>query len=143
MTTETETYAGGAVAKMTVPTLTMMVAAAWSVWACSPRPAWRRDGILVADRLGDRGHALMLAFVFQNLAIRKPELDLGVFHLRQGRASATTSSFNSAIGFWASDRGQHVHRCSSAQTMSTVDGLATATPSSRSPWAASGGSSTI
>jgi hypothetical protein len=43
---------------------------------------------------------LMLAFVFQNLAIRKPDLDSGVFiYARAGFGDY--AGFNSAIGFWA------------------------------------------
>jgi arginine:ornithine antiporter/lysine permease len=44
---------------------------------------------------------LMLAFVFQNLAIRKPELDSGVFIYAKA-GFGDYAGFNSAIGFWAS-----------------------------------------
>lgn len=44
---------------------------------------------------------LMLAFVFQNLAIRKPDLNSGVFiYAKAGFGDYV--GFNSAIGFWAS-----------------------------------------
>jgi arginine:ornithine antiporter/lysine permease len=43
----------------------------------------------------------MLAFVFQNLAIRKPELDSGVFIYAKA-GFGDYAGFNSAIGFWAS-----------------------------------------
>ncbi len=44
---------------------------------------------------------LMLAFVFQSLAIRKPELDSGVFIYAKA-GFGDYAGFNSAIGFWAS-----------------------------------------
>ncbi len=44
---------------------------------------------------------LMLAFVFQNLAIRKPDLDSGVFIYAKA-GFGDYAGFNSAIGFWAS-----------------------------------------
>ena len=43
----------------------------------------------------------MLAFVFQNLAIRKPDLDSGVFIYAKA-GFGDYAGFNSAIGFWAS-----------------------------------------
>lgn len=44
---------------------------------------------------------LMLAFVFQNLAVRKPDLDSGVFaYAKAGFGDYV--GFNSAFGFWAS-----------------------------------------
>ena len=43
----------------------------------------------------------MLAFVFQTLAIRKPELDAGVFaYAKAGFGDYV--GFNSAFGYWAS-----------------------------------------
>ncbi|MGV1008053.1 MAG: basic amino acid/polyamine antiporter [Dermatophilaceae bacterium] len=44
---------------------------------------------------------LMLAFVFQNLAVRKPDLDSGVFIYAKA-GFGDYAGFNSAIGFWAS-----------------------------------------
>ena len=44
---------------------------------------------------------LMLAFVFQNLALRKPDLDSGVFIYAKA-GFGDYAGFNSAIGFWAS-----------------------------------------
>jgi len=105
MTTETETHAGGAVAKMTVPTLTMMVVGGMVGAGVFSLPA--RFGVatgilgsLIAWAIAGAG-MLMLAFVFQNLAIRKPELDSGVFiYAKAGFGDYV--GFNSAIGFWAS-----------------------------------------
>lgn len=57
-------------------------------------------GSLIAWAVAGAG-MLMLAFVFQNLAIRKPELDSGVFiYAKAGFGDYV--GFNSAIGFWAS-----------------------------------------
>jgi arginine:ornithine antiporter/lysine permease len=57
-------------------------------------------GSLIAWAIAGTG-MLMLAFVFQNLAIRKPELDSGVFiYAKAGFGDYV--GFNSAIGFWAS-----------------------------------------
>ena len=44
---------------------------------------------------------LMLAFVFQTLAIRKPELDSGIFAYAKA-AFGDYIGFNSAFGYWAS-----------------------------------------
>ena len=44
---------------------------------------------------------LMLAFVFQNLAMRRPDLDSGVFAYAKA-GFGDYAGFNSAIGFWAS-----------------------------------------
>jgi len=105
MTTETQTHAGGAVAKMTVPTLTMMVVGGMVGAGVFSLPA--RFGVatgilgsLIAWAIAGAG-MLMLAFVFQNLAVRKPELDSGVFiYAKAGFGDYV--GFNSAIGFWAS-----------------------------------------
>ena len=57
-------------------------------------------GSLIAWAVAGVG-MLMLAFVFQNLAIRKPALDSGVFiYAKAGFGDFI--GFNSAIGFWAS-----------------------------------------
>ena len=57
-------------------------------------------GSLIAWTVAGAG-MLMLAFVFQNLAIRKPDLDSGVFiYAKAGFGDYV--GFNSAIGFWAS-----------------------------------------
>jgi len=57
-------------------------------------------GSLIAWAIAGTG-MLMLAFVFQNLAIRKPELDSGVFIYAKA-GFGDYAGFNSAIGFWAS-----------------------------------------
>jgi arginine:ornithine antiporter/lysine permease len=57
-------------------------------------------GALIAWAVAGAG-MLMLAFVFQNLAIRKPELDSGVFIYAKA-GFGDYAGFNSAIGFWAS-----------------------------------------
>ena len=57
-------------------------------------------GSLIAWAVAGAG-MLMLAFVFQNLAIRKPELDSGVFIYAKA-GFGDYAGFNSAIGFWAS-----------------------------------------
>ncbi len=57
-------------------------------------------GALIAWTIAGIG-MLMLAFVFQNLAIRKPDLDSGVFICAKA-GFGDYAGFNSAIGFWAS-----------------------------------------
>ncbi|NUR06848.1 MAG: amino acid permease [Nocardioidaceae bacterium] len=57
-------------------------------------------GSLIAWAVAGTG-MLMLAFVFQNLAIRKPALDSGVFIYAKA-GFGDYAGFNSAIGFWAS-----------------------------------------
>ena len=71
------------VAKMSVPTLTAMVVGGMVGAGVFSLPA--RFGVatgilgsLIAWTIAGTG-MLMLAFVFQNLAIRKPHLDSGVF----------------------------------------------------------------
>ncbi len=106
MTTQTEAApAGGAVAKMSVPTLTAMVVGGMVGAGVFSLPA--RFGVatgilgsLIAWAIAGTG-MLMLAFVFQALAIRKPELDSGVFIYAKA-GFGDYAGFNSAIGFWAS-----------------------------------------
>ena len=57
-------------------------------------------GSLIAWAIAGTG-MLMLAFVFQNLALRKPDLDSGVFIYAKA-GFGDYAGFNSAIGFWAS-----------------------------------------
>src|SRR5699024_2424316 len=57
-------------------------------------------GSLIAWAVAGVG-MLMLAFVFQALAIRKPDLDSGVFIYAKA-GFGDYAGFNSAIGFWAS-----------------------------------------
>ena len=93
------------VAKMTVPTLAAMVVGSMVGAGVFSLPA--RFGVatgilgsLIAWAVAGTG-MLMLAFVFQNLAIRKPELDSGVFIYAKA-GFGDYAGFNSAIGFWAS-----------------------------------------
>jgi len=57
-------------------------------------------GSLIAWGIAGTG-MLMLAFVFQTLAIRKPTLDSGVFIYAKA-GFGDFAGFNSAIGYWAS-----------------------------------------
>ncbi|GAA1807668.1 basic amino acid/polyamine antiporter [Nocardioides hankookensis] len=105
MTTHTDEAPAGAVAKMSVPTLTAMVVGGMVGAGVFSLPA--RFGVatgilgsLIAWAVAGTG-MLMLAFVFQNLAIRKPELDSGVFIYAKA-GFGDYAGFNSAIGFWAS-----------------------------------------
>lgn len=91
--------------KMSVPTLTAMVVGGMVGAGVFSLPA--RFGVatgilgsLIAWAIAGTG-MLMLAFVFQNLAIRKPELDSGVFIYAKA-GFGDYAGFNSAIGFWAS-----------------------------------------
>ena len=92
-------------AKMSVPTLTAMVVGSMVGAGVFSLPA--RFGVatgilgsLIAWAIAGAG-MLMLAFVFQNLAIRKPELDSGVFIYAKA-GFGDYAGFTSAIGFWAS-----------------------------------------
>ncbi|MDC7120858.1 basic amino acid/polyamine antiporter [Cellulomonas fimi] len=90
---------------MSVPTLTAMVVGSMVGAGVFSLPA--RFGVatgilgsLIAWAIAGTG-MLMLAFVFQNLAVRKPELDSGVFIYAKA-GFGDYAGFNSAIGFWAS-----------------------------------------
>jgi arginine:ornithine antiporter/lysine permease len=92
-------------AKMTLPTLTGMVVGSMVGAGVFSLPA--RFGVatgilgsLIAWAIAGAG-MLMLAFVFQNLAVRKPDLDSGVFIYAKA-GFGDYAGFNSAIGFWAS-----------------------------------------
>src|SRR6201982_2377935 len=91
--------------KMSLPTLTAMVVGGMVGARVLSLPA--RFGVatgilgsLIAWAVAGAG-MLMLAFVFQNLAIRKPHLDSGVFIYAKA-GFGDYAGFNSAIGFWAS-----------------------------------------
>lgn len=92
-------------ARMGVATLTAMVVGGMVGAGVFSLPA--RFGVatgilgsLIAWAVAGTG-MLMLAFVFQNLAIRKPQLDSGVYiYAKAGFGDYV--GFNSAIGFWAS-----------------------------------------
>jgi arginine:ornithine antiporter/lysine permease len=101
----TQAEGSSAVQKMTLPTLTAMVVGGMVGAGVFSLPA--RFGVatgilgsLIAWAVAGAG-MLMLAFVFQNLAIRKPELDSGVFIYAKA-GFGDYAGFNSAIGFWAS-----------------------------------------
>ena len=90
---------------MTLPTLTAMVIGGMVGAGVFSLPA--RFGVatgilgsLIAWAIAGTG-MLMLAFVFQNLALRKPQLDSGVFIYAKA-GFGDYAGFNSAIGFWAS-----------------------------------------
>ncbi|WP_235736604.1 basic amino acid/polyamine antiporter [Nocardioides alcanivorans] len=94
-----------AVSKMSLPTLTAMVVGGMVGAGVFSLPA--RFGVatgilgsLIAWAIAGTG-MLMLAFVFQNLANRKPDLDSGVFIYAKA-GFGDYAGFNSAIGFWAS-----------------------------------------
>src|SRR4051812_2309369 len=106
MSTQTEAAAPApSVAKMSVPTLAAMVVGGMVGAGVFSLPA--RFGVatgilgsLIAWAIAGAG-MLMLAFVFQNLAIRKPELDAGVFAYAKA-GFGDYIGFNSAFGYWAS-----------------------------------------
>ena len=102
---DVESRESSTTAKMTLPTLTAMVVGGMVGAGVFSLPA--RFGVatgilgsLIAWAIAGAG-MLMLAFVFQNLAIRKPELDSGVFIYAKA-GFGDYAGFNSAIGFWAS-----------------------------------------
>jgi arginine:ornithine antiporter/lysine permease len=102
---DTEAPSTGTAAKMSLPTLTGLVVGGMVGAGVFSLPA--RFGVatgilgsLIAWAVAGTG-MLMLAFVFQNLAIRKPELDSGVFIYAKA-GFGDYAGFNSAIGFWAS-----------------------------------------
>ncbi len=97
--------AGSAVVKVTLPTLTAMVVGSMIGAGVFSLPArfGRATGVfgaIVAWAVAGAG-MLMLAFVFQNLAIRKPALDAGVFAYAKA-GFGDYIGFNSAFGYWAS-----------------------------------------
>src|SRR5690349_12924212 len=108
MTSSPETVVPAAarpVAKLSLPMLTAMVVGGMVGAGVFSLPA--RFGVatgilgsLIAWVVAGTG-MLMLAFVFQTLAIRKPELDSGVFIYAKA-GFGDYAGFNSAIGFWAS-----------------------------------------
>ncbi|MEV0286303.1 MULTISPECIES: basic amino acid/polyamine antiporter [unclassified Kribbella] len=92
-------------AQMSLPTLTGMVVGSMVGAGVFSLPA--RFGVatgilgsLIAWAVAGAG-MLMLAFVFQTLAIRRPDLDSGVFIYAKA-GFGDYAGFNSAIGFWAS-----------------------------------------
>lgn len=96
---------GSARATMSLATLTAMVVGGMVGAGVFTLPA--RFGVatgvvgsLIAWTIAGAG-MLTLAFVFQNLAVRKPELDSGVFVYAKA-GFGDFAGFTSAIGFWAS-----------------------------------------
>ncbi|MFJ8042511.1 basic amino acid/polyamine antiporter [Kitasatospora sp. NPDC096147] len=112
--TQDEAAAGGAgagsgsasaAAKLTLPTLTMMVVGSMvgaGVFSLPRRFAQETGvaGALIAWLVAGTG-MLMLAFVFQRLAIRKPDLDAGVYAYAKAGFGEYLGFF-SAFGYWAS-----------------------------------------
>ena len=105
MSAQTDTPPGATTRKMSVPTLAGLVVGGMVGAGVFSLPA--RFGVatgilgsLIAWAVAGTG-MLMLAFVFQNLAIRKPDLDSGVFIYAKA-GFGDYAGFNSAIGFWAS-----------------------------------------
>ena len=110
----TDTAAPSAASKMSLPTLTAMVVGSMVGAGVFSLPA--RFGVatgilgsLIAWAVAGAG-MLMLAFVFQNLAIRKPDLDSGVFIYAKA-GFGDYAGFNSAIGFWASAVAGNTFSC--------------------------------
>jgi len=91
--------------KVTLPTLTAMVVGSMVGAGVFSLPArfGRATGVygaLVAWLVAGLG-MLMLCYVFQNLAMRKPHLDAGIFaYAKAGFGDYV--GFNSAFGYWAS-----------------------------------------
>ncbi len=103
--TETETTTPKDDQKVSLPTLTAMVVGSMigSGVFLLPRRFGTETGVLgaiIAWTVAGFG-MLMLAFVFQRLATRKPDLDAGIFaYAKAGFGDYV--GFNSAIGYWAS-----------------------------------------
>lgn len=103
--TSTETRTEEASQKVSLPTLTAMVVGSMigSGVFLLPRRFGTETGVagaLIAWTVAGAG-MLMLAFVFQRLATRKPKLDAGIFtYAKAGFGDYV--GFNSAIGYWAS-----------------------------------------
>lgn len=91
--------------KVNLPTLTAMVVGSMvgSGVFLLPRRFGTETGVLgavIAWVIAGTG-MLMLAFVFQRLAVRKPTLDAGIFAYAKA-GFGDYIGFNSAFGFWAS-----------------------------------------
>src|SRR6185436_2170879 len=103
--TSTEATTEQASDKVSLPTLTAMVVGSMigSGVFLLPRRFGAETGVLgaiIAWTIAGAG-MLMLAFVFQRLATRKPNLDAGIFaYAKAGFGDYV--GFNSAIGYWAS-----------------------------------------
>ncbi|MGV9803777.1 basic amino acid/polyamine antiporter [Mycobacterium sp. NPDC003449] len=103
--TSTEPQAERSGEKVSLPTLTAMVIGSMigSGVFLLPRRFGAETGVagaLIAWTIAGAG-MLMLAFVFQRLATRKPDLDAGVYaYAKAGFGDYV--GFNAAFGFWAS-----------------------------------------
>ncbi|MFE2700700.1 basic amino acid/polyamine antiporter [Streptomyces mirabilis] len=101
---DTETHVPPA-AKLTLPTLTTMVVGSMvgaGVFSL-PRLFAQETGVagaLIAWAVAGTG-MLMLAFVFQRLAVRRPDLDAGVYAYAKAGFGEYLGFF-SAFGYWAS-----------------------------------------
>ncbi|MEV4445632.1 basic amino acid/polyamine antiporter [Streptomyces mirabilis] len=101
---DTETHAPPA-AELTLPTLTTMVVGSMvgaGVFSL-PRLFAQETGVagaLIAWAVAGTG-MLMLAFVFQRLAVRRPDLDAGVYAYAKAGFGEYLGFF-SAFGYWAS-----------------------------------------
>ena len=103
--TSTEPRTGQASDKVGLPTLTAMVVGSMigSGVFLLPRRFGTETGVLgaiIAWTIAGTG-MLMLAFVFQRLATRKPDLDAGIFAYANA-GFGDYVGFNSAIWYWAS-----------------------------------------
>ncbi|MER6671890.1 basic amino acid/polyamine antiporter [Streptomyces sp. NPDC000983] len=92
-------------AKLSLPTLTMMVVGSMvgaGVFSLPSRFAQETGvaGALIAWAVAGTG-MLMLAFVFQTLAVRRPDLDAGVYAYAKAGFGEYLGFF-SAFGYWAS-----------------------------------------
>jgi len=94
-----------ATAKLSLPTLTTMVVGSMvgaGVFSLPSRFAQETGvaGALIAWAVAGTG-MLMLAFVFQNLAVRRPDLDAGVYAYAKAGFGEYLGFF-AAFGYWAS-----------------------------------------
>jgi arginine:ornithine antiporter/lysine permease len=126
-TTEPEAQPSGGVQRVTVATLTAMVVGGMvgaGVFSLPRRFATETaiPGALIAWAIAGSG-MLMLAFVFQTLAVRRPDLDSGVYAYAKAGFGEYLGFF-SAFGYWASACVGNVTYW--VLIMSTVGGIAPA-----------------
>ncbi|WP_030613871.1 basic amino acid/polyamine antiporter [Streptomyces fulvoviolaceus] len=100
-----EAQVTGTTAKLSLPTLTTMVVGSMvgaGVFSLPRRFAQETGvaGALIAWAVAGTG-MLMLAFVFQNLAVRRPDLDAGVYAYAKAGFGEYLGFF-AAFGYWAS-----------------------------------------
>ncbi|MFE6823243.1 basic amino acid/polyamine antiporter [Streptomyces sp. NPDC057690] len=103
--TQTETGSRPTTAKLSLPTLTTMVVGSMvgaGVFSLPSRFAQETGvaGALIAWAVAGTG-MLMLAFVFQTLAVRRPDLDAGVYAYAKAGFGEYLGFF-AAFGYWAS-----------------------------------------